>query len=116
MLGGIPLLCQHSYDYHRTIGEYVVAGGFSELVLFAEGRTAGIREGAQRAGLGAEHIHDVEEKADVLEMLMRFAAPETIIYCKARHGHYLGLAIDNFLTMVAAAGFEPHRPGDVESF
>lgn len=51
LLGAVPGLCQHAFDHHRTVGEYAVACGFFELILFAEGRSAGIREGALQAGL-----------------------------------------------------------------
>lgn len=108
VLTGFAGLGEQSADYHRSIGGYAVAYGYGGLFLaVSDERTAAIRDGALAAGMPADRIYEISERAGIAAALQAAAGIDTLFYCKGSQYLWIGTEIDAFRHRLVRLGFEP---------
>jgi UDP-N-acetylmuramoyl-tripeptide--D-alanyl-D-alanine ligase len=85
VLGDMLELGPTELDLHRDVGRFAAGAGLSLLVCFGT-RARALGEGAEEAGLPAEHIEYTEDPAEAVGLVQARVRPEDVVLVKGSRG------------------------------
>jgi UDP-N-acetylmuramoyl-tripeptide--D-alanyl-D-alanine ligase len=85
VLGDMLELGPTELDLHRDVGRFAAGAGLSLLVCFGT-RARALGEGAQEAGLPAEHIAYTDDAAEAVRLVQTRVRPEDVVLVKGSRG------------------------------
>jgi UDP-N-acetylmuramoyl-tripeptide--D-alanyl-D-alanine ligase len=85
VLGDMLELGHTELDLHRDVGRFAAGAGLSLLVCFGA-RARALGEGAQEAGLSAEHIEYTDDPHDAVRLVQARGRTEDVILVKGSRG------------------------------
>jgi len=85
VLGDMLELGPTELDLHRDVGRFAAGAGLSLLVCFGT-RARALGEGAEEAGLPAEHIEYTDDPAEAVRLVQARVRPEDVVLVKGSRG------------------------------